>query len=118
MHEIELTPLEKEGLEKHHLPTETPSQLSDSFRAGIAWALKDSEEKLENLNLKNKHFISEIQKLEKRIKILKEKKFWQSEGGDEYWIYQGDETDNLKTLTCPIIISRDDLIDVINGEME
>lgn len=40
MHKIPLTPVEKEGLERHHLPVGTPSQLSDCFRLGVAWGLQ------------------------------------------------------------------------------
>lgn len=39
MHKVPLTELEEQGLIKHHLPVGTPSQLSDCFRHGIAWAL-------------------------------------------------------------------------------
>lgn len=42
MHNISLTPLEKEWLEKHRLPVGTPSQLADAFRHGVAWALRDT----------------------------------------------------------------------------
>ena len=42
MHNIPLTPLEKEWLEKHRLPVGTPSQLADAFRHGIALALRDT----------------------------------------------------------------------------
>ncbi len=42
MHDMELTELERSGLEAHHLKTGTPSQLSDSFRLGVAWALNNS----------------------------------------------------------------------------
>lgn len=34
-----LTPLELEGLLKHKLPIDRPSQLSDAFRLGMAFAL-------------------------------------------------------------------------------
>jgi len=34
-----LTPLEEEGLRAHGLAIGTPSQLSDVFRLGVAWAL-------------------------------------------------------------------------------
>ena len=34
-----LTPLELEGLLQHKLPTDRPSQLSDAFRLGMAFAL-------------------------------------------------------------------------------
>ena len=40
MHKIPLSKVEQEGLKAHHLPIGTPSQLSDSFRLGIAWARK------------------------------------------------------------------------------
>ena len=53
------------------------------------------KEYCENVNRKNSHFISQIKRLEIQVKELREKKFWRSEGGDEYWIYMGDETDNL-----------------------
>jgi hypothetical protein len=41
MHNIPLTPLEKDGLEKHRLPVGTPSQTADAFRQGIAWAIRN-----------------------------------------------------------------------------
>lgn len=40
MHKEPLTSMEREGLVKHGLPIAAPSQLSDSFRLGIRWALK------------------------------------------------------------------------------
>lgn len=39
MHSKPLTPLEREGLEAHGLDIGTPSQLSDVFRQGLAFAL-------------------------------------------------------------------------------
>lgn len=41
MHKIPLTDLEHGGLVKHHLPVGKPSQLSDCFRAGVQWAIRD-----------------------------------------------------------------------------
>ena len=38
MHTNPLTYMEKRGLHAHGLPTDEPSQLSDAFRAGVAWA--------------------------------------------------------------------------------
>ncbi len=38
MHKIELTKLERDGLNGHHLIVDAPSQLSDAFRLGIKWA--------------------------------------------------------------------------------
>ena len=45
MHKKPLTVLEEAGLKAHHLPIGTPSQLSDSFRIGMAWAEQNSENK-------------------------------------------------------------------------
>jgi hypothetical protein len=39
MHKVPLTELELKGLLEHHLAVGTPSQLSDTFRLGIAWAM-------------------------------------------------------------------------------
>ena len=41
LHNQPLTDLEKTGLIKHGLPTDKHSQLSDAFRLGMAWALKE-----------------------------------------------------------------------------
>lgn len=53
MHKIPLTELERRGLELHHLPIGTPSQLSDCFRIGMNWykeqASKELEYELENM---------------------------------------------------------------------
>lgn len=43
MHKKPLTPLEEEGLRLHGLDIGTPSQLSDVFRHGIAWALSQDQ---------------------------------------------------------------------------
>lgn len=51
MHSVELTELERSGLEAHCLPG-TPSQLSDSFRLGVAWALHNSDMAVEQKELK------------------------------------------------------------------
>ncbi len=42
MHKIELTKLERDGLNGHHLIVDAPSQLSDAFRLGMKWA-QDNE---------------------------------------------------------------------------
>ena len=39
MHNTPLTLIEREGLEKHGLPIGKPSQPSDTFPLGVAWAL-------------------------------------------------------------------------------
>jgi hypothetical protein len=38
MHKTQLTELERTGLVAHGLACDAPSQLSDAFRLGIAWA--------------------------------------------------------------------------------
>ena len=43
MHKVPMTDIEKSGLEAFKLPTDKPSQLSDSFRSGVIWALKSIE---------------------------------------------------------------------------
>lgn len=43
MHKIPLTPLEEEGLRLHGLPIGRPSQRSDTFRQGMAWAIKAAQ---------------------------------------------------------------------------
>jgi len=40
MHKIPVTSIEEAGLRAHGLPVGTPSQLSDVFRQGMAWALQ------------------------------------------------------------------------------
>jgi hypothetical protein len=42
MHKILLTDLEREGLSKHHLVADAASQIADSFRLGMKWALDNS----------------------------------------------------------------------------
>lgn len=45
MHKKPLTPLEEEGLRLHGLDIGKPSQLSDVFRHGVAWAIRQDPEK-------------------------------------------------------------------------
>lgn len=40
LHKQQLTVMEEEGLRAHGLTVGAPSQLSDAFRHGIAWAVK------------------------------------------------------------------------------
>lgn len=48
MHYKPLTSLERIGLEAHHLPIGEPSQLSDTFRLGVEWALNNSMTSVED----------------------------------------------------------------------
>ena len=58
MHRIPLTDLEREGLNTYSLATDKPSQLSDAFRLGVAWALENQADELEHL--KSEEPIQEI----------------------------------------------------------
>lgn len=58
MHQKPLTELEEFGLKAHRLAIGTPSQLSDAFRQGVAWAeqhlqtrLAEVEEALSEIHL-------------------------------------------------------------------
>ena len=53
MHKIELTEWEREGLELHRLPIGKPSQLSDTFRAGVQFAIRKSNETIVDLAKRN-----------------------------------------------------------------
>ena len=53
MHKIELTEWEREGLELHRLPIGKPSQLSDTFRAGVQFATRKSNETVVDLAKRN-----------------------------------------------------------------
>ena len=49
MHKKPLTQLEEEGLRAHGLPIGTPSQLSDVFRHGVAWAAAQDQGEVQRL---------------------------------------------------------------------
>ena len=53
MHKIDLTEWEREGLELHRLPIGKPSQLSDTFRAGVQFATRKSNETIIDLAKRN-----------------------------------------------------------------
>lgn len=44
MHKLPLSPHQEAGLRSHGLPVGTPSQLSDAFLLGMAWAAPTTEE--------------------------------------------------------------------------
>jgi hypothetical protein len=44
MHKIPLSPIEESGLRAHGLDIGTPSQMSDVFRHGVAWASSQLEQ--------------------------------------------------------------------------
>ena len=53
MHKKPLTELERQGLRLHGLDIGTPSQLSDCFRLGVAWASEQLEQKLAEAEKQN-----------------------------------------------------------------
>ena len=60
MHKIPLTPLEEEGLRLHGLPIGTPSQRSDTFRQGVAWAIGEAR----RLNKENERLKADADRIE------------------------------------------------------
>jgi len=60
MHKIPLTPLEEEGLRLHGLPIGTPSQRSDTFRQGVAWAIGEAR----RLNKENERLKADAERIE------------------------------------------------------
>jgi hypothetical protein len=62
MHKRLLTDHEIEGLTLHNLTVDSPSQLSDAFRLGMAWAIKKYE-KMNNIKdwlIKNSYVSEEL----------------------------------------------------------
>ena len=60
-----------------------------------------------------KAFIEEIKRLHMEIRHLKDTKFHRFNNEDR-WIYQGDGTDNLESLSCPVVIAPKILMDFVN----
>lgn len=54
MHKIPLTDIEKDGLNTYKLPVNKPSQNSDCFRIGFAWANNHNEKNIEYKKLLEK----------------------------------------------------------------
>jgi hypothetical protein len=71
MHKILLTKLELTGLIAHGLEVNKPSQLSDVFRQGVAWAIAENNTELNKLNHKNHMLQNRIDELEARLVIDK-----------------------------------------------
>jgi hypothetical protein len=63
MHKIPLAALEEDGLRKHGLRVGEPSQLSDCFRLGMAWAAKSTDAELAALRAKVEELKAENFKL-------------------------------------------------------
>tara|TARA_R110000764_G_scaffold40882_2_gene91461 strand:+ start:3019 stop:3387 length:369 start_codon:yes stop_codon:yes gene_type:complete len=70
MHKILLTKLELTGLIAHGLEVNKPSQLSDVFRQGVAWAIAENNTELNKLNHKNHMLQNRIDELEAKVARL------------------------------------------------
>jgi hypothetical protein len=70
MHKILLTKLELTGLIAHGLEVNKPSQLSDVFRQGVAWAIAENNTELNKLNHKNHVPQNRIDELKKALDKL------------------------------------------------
>ena len=85
MHKLELTELERKGLIAHSLPVNSPCQLSDAFRLGVAWALKGAEDAVEEVSDTIEK--SEI-KVGDKVKIIggvsETEHCWWDDGMDKY----------------------------------
>ena len=85
---------------------------------------------LKSANIQNRKLLDKTNNLKEKIKdigysyrrveqerdelrILKFKKF----NDEECWLYQGDGNDYLESLVCPVVISPEKLIDIINGDL-
>jgi len=67
MHKIELTALERTGLEVHRLPIGKPSQLSDCFRHGIEYALSYTSNTYEKQQREINWQMDKIRKLKEAL---------------------------------------------------
>ena len=97
MHKKPLTKLEEQGLRGHGLDIGKPSQLSDCFRHGVAWALKDSQSR-------TKELISAIRSINKSDKTHlvhigedKDPCYWQRKEWIEWVLELADETEQELT---------------------
>lgn len=73
-------------------------------------------DKTENLKEKIKDIGYSYRRVEQErdeLRVLKFKKF----NEEECWLYQGDGNDYLESLVCPVVISPEKLIDIINGDL-
>ncbi|ASK18431.1 hypothetical protein [Halomonas sp. N3-2A] len=106
MHKKPLTDLEHRGLHAHCLPIDQPSQLSDAFRAGVAWAGKDIES-----------FKSELEaKVRQNVQLMQERDAYRA--AEEVQIalrekVQG-ERDALANSFCALQDAATDLIHASN----
>ena len=71
MHKIPLTEMELEGLTKHGLDTGTPSQLSDVFRLGMAFALEKVKDIQLGFRIVNSGGMWEVYKIEGESRVSK-----------------------------------------------
>ena len=72
IHKKPLTQLEEEGLRAHGLPIGTPSQLSDVFRYGIAWAASQNQSEVQKLRDECEYLANENIELKLLIKNMRQ----------------------------------------------
>lgn len=72
MHKIPLSPLEEEGLRKHGLKVDAPSQASDCFRQGVAWALSQHSAPLKFPRQESSAFKQAADLLQEKINAVSE----------------------------------------------
>lgn len=113
-------------LEIYRRPVERPSEVVEDkdirvyyagkwvdFRNGKIRISTDDGgiDKMEFLENQNQDLARHCEKLQAEINSLKEKQFAHF-ANEECWIYQGDGTDHLESLVCPVVISPQKLIEL------
>ena len=94
-------------------------EIESDIRAALKSANIQSRKLLDKTNnLKEKikdigYSYRRVEQERDELKILKFKKF----NDEECWLYQGDGNDYLESLVCPVVISPEKLIDIINGDL-
>lgn len=68
-------------------------------------------DELQKLKLTNEALVRENIRLAQANTILRTERFRRF-NNDECWIYQGDGEDHLESLTCPVVISAEKLIEL------
>lgn len=75
-----------------------------------------SEFELRKLQRMAAYLYDENARLQEQMHDLNCKQFkWFND--EECWIWQGDGSDNLKTLVCPVVISPKDLMKILKRRM-
>lgn len=67
-------------------------------------------DEMNKLRRREDGFIEHIKQLEKQVAELRAIKFCRF-GNEDYWIYQGDGSDHLESLVCPVVVSPQQMIE-------